>query len=115
MTIEKFEWHIQANSQPTITSKDKIRRVQFGDGYSQVSGSGLNDEQLIFSFAFSGDTEIAMDIYSFLRRHKIKSFAFKPPYGEMTLWRVQADSLQYSAVSKKTTNVTATFEQAFNP
>ena len=115
MSIETFVWRIQANSQPTISSKDNIRKVQFSDGYTQVSGSGLNDEQLIFSFAFSGNIDTAMDIHAFLRRHKTKSFAFKPPFGELTLWRVQGDSLQYSVVSKTIVNVTATFEQAFNP
>lgn len=115
MAIEIFAWPIQAGSQPTISSKDNIRKVQFGDGYTQVSGTGLNDEQLIFSFSFSGNIDTAMDIYAFLRRHKTASFAFKPPFGEMTLWRVQGDSLQYSVASKRIVNITALFEQAFNP
>lgn len=44
MAIEHFSWRIKASSQPTLKSKDTIRTAQFGDGYKQVSGAGLNDE-----------------------------------------------------------------------
>ncbi|EPL0242974.1 phage tail protein, partial [Klebsiella pneumoniae] len=30
MTIETFSWRIQAASQPATTSKDNIRKAQFG-------------------------------------------------------------------------------------
>ena len=85
MTIETFSWRIQAASQPTLKSKDNIRKVQFGDGYAQVSGNGINDEALSYEFSFSGDPDTALDIYKFLRRHKTKSFSFKPPSGELAL------------------------------
>lgn len=50
MAIETFTWRIQAASQPTTGSRDAVRKVQFGDGYTQISGSGLNDEVLTMSF-----------------------------------------------------------------
>lgn len=52
MAIETFAWRIQAASQPTLKSKDNIRRVQFGDGYAQVSGNGINNETLSYEFSF---------------------------------------------------------------
>lgn len=55
MAIEHFGWRIQAASQPTLSSKDTVRTAQFGDGYKQVSGSGLNDEVLNYDFSFTGD------------------------------------------------------------
>ena len=99
MAIETFSWRIQAASQPAITSKDNSRKAKFGDGYAHVSGEGINPETLNYAFSFTGDLQTGLDIYKFLRRHKTKSFAFKPPYDELALWRVQADSLQ-----KKVTN-----------
>lgn len=65
MAIETFAWRIQAASQPTLKSKDNIRRVQFGDGYAQVSGNGINNETLSYEFSFSGDPDTALEIYKF--------------------------------------------------
>ncbi|WP_455648513.1 phage tail protein [Kluyvera sp.] len=115
MAIEHFGWRIKASSQPTLKSKDVVRSAQFGDGYKQVSGSGLNDETLSYEFSFSGDPQTVRDIHTFLRRHKTKSFSFTPPGGELTLWRVEADSLQRVTKSKTVETVSATFEQAFAP
>ena len=115
MTIEAFPWSIQSASQPTTKNKDTIRKVQFGDGYTQVSGSGLNSESLTYEYSFTGRPELGLQIYAFLRRHKTKSFSFKPPFGELALWRVEADSLQKVIKSKTVMTITATFEQAFAP
>ncbi|MCX3082840.1 phage tail protein [Klebsiella michiganensis] len=115
MAIETFSWRIQAASQPSITIKDSIRKAQFGDGYAQVSGEGINPETLSFAFSFTGNLQTGLDIYTFLRRHKTKSFAFKPPYDDLALWRVQADSLQKTVLNNRIMTVTATFEQAFAP
>lgn len=115
MTIEAFTWPIQSAGQPTIKSKDNVRKAQFGDGYAQVSGDGLHPESLTFDFSFNGRTETALEIYAFLRRHKTKSFSFKPPFGALALWRVEADSLQQVVKSQNVMSITATFEQAFAP
>ena len=105
MAIDAFAWKIQASGQPAVTVKDNIRKVQFGDGYTQVS----------YAFSYTGNKDTALEIYAFLRSHKTKSFSFQPPYGELALWRVQADSLQLIVKSKKLITITATFEQAFAP
>lgn len=115
MAVDAFTWKIQAASQPAVTSNDNIRKVQFGDGYAQVSGNGINSETLNYAFSFTGDTDTALQIYAFLKNHKTKSFSFRPPYGELALWRVQANSLQKIIKSKKLISVIATFEQAFAP
>lgn len=115
MAIETFSWRIQAAGQPSITIKDNIRKAQFGDGYAQVSGEGINPETLSYAFSFSGDLQIALEIYQFLRRHKTKSFAFRPPHDELALWRVEADSLEKTVVNNRIMTVTATFEQVFAP
>lgn len=115
MAIETFAWRIQAGSQSATKSTDNIRKIQFGDGYSQVSGNGINEESLSYEFSFSGNPQTAMDIYKFLRRHKTKSFSFQPPFGELALWRVGANTLQKTPLNKKIINISATFEQAFAP
>ncbi|WP_407226899.1 phage tail protein [Escherichia coli] len=115
MTIETFP-RIKVSSQPTEGSKDTVRKVQFGDGYAQVSGSGLNDEIRTYEYSFSGDPTTANEIHAFLRRHKVKSFIFTPPFGDTALlWRVEADTLKKVVKNVKVITVTATFEQAFAP
>lgn len=115
MAIEHFAWRIKASSQPTLKSKDTVCTAQFGDGYKQVSGAGLNDETLSYEFSFTGEPQTVRDIYAFLRHHKTKSFSFTPPGGDLALWRVEADSLQRVTKSKTVETVSATFEQAFAP
>ncbi|QCZ25495.1 phage tail protein [Leclercia adecarboxylata] len=115
MAIEKFPWPIQSASQPTTKSKDTIRKAQFGDGYTQVSGSGINDETLTYEYSFTGRPDKGLQIYAFLRRHKTKAFSFQPPFGELALWGVEADSLQKVVKGKTIMYISATFEQAFAP
>ena len=115
MAIEHFGWRIKASSQLTLKSKDSIRTAQFGDGYKQVTGAGINDETFSYEYSFTGKTETVREIHAFLRRHKTKSFSFTPPGGELTLWRVEPDSLQRVTKSKTVETVSATFEQAFAP
>ena len=111
MALETFTWGIKASSQPTLGSKDSVRKAQFGDGYAQVSGSGLNDEMLTYEFSFSGDPQTAMQIHAFLRRHKTKSFIFTPPFGDKALWRVEPDSLKQSLKNVKVMTITATLDR----
>lgn len=115
MAIEIFSWPVQTATQPTLEVKDKIRKAQFGDGYEQVTGDGLNPSQFSFSYSFTGQAVRAMEIYNFLSRHKTKAFIFTPPYGEKGLYRVAADSLKRAVKGKTLLIVTATFEQAFAP
>jgi phage-related protein len=91
-----------SGSKPAHSEQQRYsQNGQFGDGYKQVSGSGLNDEVLNYAFSFTGDPVIAREIHSFLRRHKTKSFTFTPPGGDLALWRVEADSLQRVTLNKK--------------
>lgn len=115
MAIETFNWPIQTATQPTLEVKDRIRKAQFGDGYEQVTGDGINPSQFSFPYSFTGPAARAMEIYNFLSRHKTKSFVFTPPYAEKGLYRVAADSLKRSVKGKTLLIVTATFEQAFAP
>ncbi len=115
MAVDAFPWRIQASGQPTTNVKDNINKTQFGDGYAQVSGKGLNPETLTYSYSFTGPVTTGNQIFAFLRGRKTKSFSFQPPYGELALWRVQADSLQRIVKSKKLVTIIATFEQAFAP
>ncbi|HEI8864638.1 TPA: phage tail protein [Serratia odorifera] len=42
MSIEAFTWRVLG--QPEGNPKQRVRTAQFGDGYKQVSGDGINPE-----------------------------------------------------------------------
>ncbi|GKX46086.1 phage tail protein [Pectobacterium carotovorum] len=109
--IETFNWPVQIGNRPEVEYKETVRKVQFGDGYAQVSGAGLNGEVISFPYSFRGKVEIALAIRDFLRRHRKKAFIWTPPYGEEGLYLAAADSVKFAAVGKTQGIVSATFEQ----
>lgn len=66
MAIETFMWPTQVAGQPTTEYARTIREVQFGDGYKQVSESGINSERIKFSYSFRGSLSVAIAIRDFV-------------------------------------------------
>ncbi|WP_181944600.1 phage tail protein, partial [Klebsiella pneumoniae] len=52
MAIEIFTWSPRVN--PTQTVNFRTRKAQFGDGYAQVSGDGLNTRSQEWELNFVG-------------------------------------------------------------
>ncbi|MCW2484988.1 phage tail protein [Candidatus Symbiopectobacterium sp. NZEC127] len=113
MTIETFSWPTQIGNRPEIEYAETVRKVQFGDGYTQVSGEGLNSEKIRFPYSFRGKVEVVIAIRDFLRRHRKKAFIWTPPHGDMGLYLAVADSIRFVSIGKTQGIVLATFEQAF--
>ncbi|MEC5321566.1 phage tail protein [Brenneria populi subsp. brevivirga] len=115
MTIETFTWPVQIGNRPEVEYKETVRKVKFGEGYSQVSGDGINSEVISFPYSYRGKIETAIAIRDFLRRHRKKAFIWTPPYGEKGLYLASADSVKFAPVGKTQGIVSATFEQKFSP
>ncbi|MFC0225690.1 phage tail protein [Serratia aquatilis] len=113
MAIETFTWRTQG--QPEGSYAQRVRSAQFGDGYKQVSGNGLNIETQSWPLSFSGQRAEILPILAFVRRHTTKSFIWTPPYGEKGLYRVVADSIRAMPVGGTVVAISAIFEQAFVP
>ncbi|MDN5987575.1 MAG: phage tail protein, partial [Hafniaceae bacterium] len=94
MAIETFMWPTQVAGQPTTEYARTIREVQFGDGYKQVSESGINSERIKFSYSFRGSLSVAIAIRDFCRRHCTKAFIWTPPHGDKGLYIISADSIR---------------------
>lgn len=114
MVVETFTWPTQIASQPATEYNRTVRKVQFGNGYSQVSEDGMNSEKIKFSYSFRGPLETSLAIRDFCRRHCIEAFTFKPPHGEAGLYRVTEDSIRLVPNGKTQATVSATFEQAYS-
>lgn len=113
MAIETFSWRTQG--QPEGSYGQRVRTVQFGDGYKQVAADGINPETQSWPLAFTGTETEMKPILTFMRGHTLKSFIWIPPYGEEGLYRVTPDSIRATPVGGKVMTISATFEQSFRP
>ncbi|UAN43834.1 phage tail protein [Serratia sp. JSRIV001] len=113
MAIDTFTWRIQG--QPEGSYAQRVRTAQFGDGYKQVAGNGLNIETQTWPLSFTGQKAQMLPLLEFARSHTTKSFFWTPPYGVKGLYRVVADSIKATPVGGSVMTVSATFEQAFAP
>lgn len=112
MAVETFSWCPKVTSQ--VDTSFRTRKAQFGDGYTQVAGDGINPVTPQWSVSFTGDEAYIQAIKNFLNRHTgWKSFIWKPPIEPSGLWR--AESFQISTHGNKKYTLSSTFIQAYHP
>lgn len=76
--MELFTWTHVTEPQGSITHR--VLQSQFGDGYSQAVGDGINTKQQTWPLQFIGKRERIVAIRDFLDRHAgYKAFLWKPP------------------------------------
>ncbi|HFS8087015.1 TPA: phage tail protein [Proteus mirabilis] len=112
--MEEFKWRTQIQNSPSGEFKHRIKEVEFGDGYKQVAGDGINPESQTWPFSYMGLKDEVMLIFKFIRQHTVESFIWTPPFGEKGLYRVKADSISMIPISGGVMKLSATFEQAFS-
>lgn len=74
---DKFTWRpiVDGNGRK---STGRVKRAQFGDGYSQSFPDGINVVMRDVNVAFSGYAGYIKPIEDFLESHYGRSFLFKP-------------------------------------
>lgn len=103
---------------PTLESssgsvKPRTLSAQYGDGYRQVVGDGINNLPQTWSLQFSGDEDEIKEIKAFLdARAGYDPFYWKPPFSDSTLIWTAAD---YSMTPKggRIWNLSVDFTQFF--
>ncbi|WP_272681817.1 phage tail protein [Providencia sp. PROV129] len=109
--IETFTWCPRINAQIDTTFRTK--KAQFGDGYTQTAGDGINTRSDNASFEFVGKEAMIKQIVAFFDRHEgYKAFIFTPPLREKGLFRCEA--YKTSALGAGVYSVLATFIEAFS-
>lgn len=112
MATEEFTWCPRINAEQEVTFR--TRSAQFGDGYKQVSGDGINTRSQKWTLEFTGDEGYIIAIKAFLDRHQgTKSFAWRPPLESLGLYR--CNTYTPTALGAGKHSLSATFEQAFAP
>ncbi|QBR40949.1 phage tail protein [Kerstersia gyiorum] len=112
MTYEEFTWcpHIDAQA----TESFSVLSAQFGDGYKQAVGEGINNGSQSWQLQFVGREAEIRPIRDFLRRHKgFMPFRWAPPLDGMGLFEVT----EFSVIAKggNLYEMSATFAQRFAP
>jgi len=92
-----------------------IRRVKFGDGYEQRLSYGLNTQPKKWSLQFLNRTDTERNnILTFLRTQgAAESFEWTDPNSYAGKW--SCERWNTSQVSCNFNNITATFEEVFEP
>ena len=112
MALETFSWRVQGT--PEGAYDWRVRSAQFGDGYKQVAGDGINPETQTWPLTFQGREKDMKPILAFVRAHVIKACVWTPPYGVSGLYRVTKDSIKAMPTGGSTMSVSFTFEQAYS-
>lgn len=79
MPVPNFYW--VPDSEPNEAIKQRVRRAQFGDGYSQRSRDGINSRTSSWSLSFTNRSQAEADaIIAFLdARGGVEAFTFDLP------------------------------------
>lgn len=109
---ERFSW--RATGEPTGAVTFRRLTAQFGDGYRQVVGDGINTEVQSWPVTFAGGKQEMQAVAALLRRHAgVRSFFWTPPLGEEGLY--EAPSFSLAHIGGDVYRVSATFQQVFKP
>lgn len=113
MTYEHFTWCPMKD--PEGTSTFRVHSVQFGDGFAQEVGDGINSETRSWPLEFSGRESEVKPIRDFLRRHGgFRPFLWTPPMeSSESLFVVQEMKLRPKGGG--TFVLVATFIERFSP
>ncbi|MBP0943083.1 phage tail protein [Pseudomonas alliivorans] len=112
MAIETFSWPTQHGDAPDISYR--VRSSQFGDGYKQQVGDGLNNKLDAYPITFTGLQETVTEIMDFFDRHAgAKAFLWTTPLGQLGLFT--CNNPVPVPVGGRVFKLTATFERAFHP
>lgn len=115
MALDRFTWRTQTQNPPQGSYTHRVREAQFGDGYKQVSGDGINPESQSWPVTFTGNEEEMLPILTFMRSHTVNSFIWTPPFGVAGLYRVAKESISAMPIGGRAMTVMATFEQSYAP
>ena len=96
-------------------SRPTVRRVQFGDGYSQRLQFGLNNDPKTWSLGFDVTEAEADEIETFLEaRGGVESFDWSPP-DDTSTYKWVCSEWNKTINFPGRAEISATFRQVFEP
>lgn len=112
--MELFDWMPDAGG--AETPEFSVRTAQFGDGYAQEVGDGINNVRWRVPVQFKEvEKSVGDEIEAFIVRHGgYQRFAFKRPFGALGLF-VCKEFSRTPVGHSGLTSISATFEERFAP
>lgn len=112
MATETFDFCVKVGSSGTTAFR--TRKAQFGDGYEQRVGDGLNTSVQSWSVNSTNTKDEIQALKDFLDRHQgYKSFYWTPPLGKQGLFYCETFSV--SGEGNQVFTISATLQQTFAP
>lgn len=112
MATEEFTWCPDNGADADVGHR--TLDVQFGDGYQQVAGDGVNTRSMVWNLNFQRDQEEIALIKDFLDRHGgVKPFYWQPPMELKGLYL--AKGYKPAALGGRLHSLQVTFRQFFRP
>ncbi|MFW8567076.1 phage tail protein [Orrella sp. 11846] len=110
--METFTWCPRVDASGEYAYR--VIDAQFGDGYKQSVGDGLNTETSSWSLSFRGRSDKIAPIRNFLRaRQGFQPFKWTPPLGDEGVY--EARKLSLVAIGGGVYDLSVTFTQRFEP
>ncbi|WP_216641704.1 phage tail protein [Pandoraea apista] len=112
MATETFDFCVKVGS--SGSTNFRTRKAQFGDGYEQRVGDGLNTVVQSWTVNSTNNKEKLMPLKEFLDRHAgHKAFYWTPPMGEQGLY--YCETYTSSGEGNQVFTISATLQQTFAP
>lgn len=112
MALDVFKWCVQIqNGGGAMSVTNNDRGIQFGNGYQQNASSGFNTERREYTITYAG-YDFA-EVREFLRSHRLKPFAFTPPYDRAGVFIMKPDTLKANPVGGGILEIQATIVEQF--
>lgn len=112
MTYREFTWHTEVGGTGKVTFNKY--ETQFGDGYKQTTGIGINNTVLSWPVEFIGRTEDVKPIKDFIEEHEgVKPFYWTPPLDDRALF--DANDLSIKSLGGGIFSISATFTRRYMP
>lgn len=108
--MDIFTWKTQLQDTIEMSYGQNVREVNFGDGYTQVAGLGINIHNEKWALTWTNPKNISLDILKFLQLHITKSFIWKNPSGKNQIYRVVKDSIKSTPLSQNVLSISAEFK-----
>lgn len=111
MAYQVFSW--LSDNKPKVDVKHDVATAQFGDGFKQTAGLGINNRRETWDLTFYRNTDIIKDIKNFLDDHKgYLPFEWETPYGDTIL--VSAKDYSVNLDTNWAQVLSVTFTQEFD-
>lgn len=107
-----FSW--TADFGATQNIKPRVRKVQFGDGYSQRQADGINTQPQVWDLQFNmrTDTEAAAIVAFLVARAGVEAFEWTPP-GQLSALKFVCEEWNRTLVKHNLNDVSLRFTQVF--